>query len=68
MRTYSGVNYIQTDTPINPGNSGGCLFTQNGKMIGIPTAYITPNNQDFEDINLVIPINLVSAFIANNVE
>lgn len=64
LRTYSGANYIQTDTPINPGNSGGCLFTLSGKMLGIPTAGITPVNQDYEDINLVIPINQVSDFIA----
>ena len=64
MRTYSGADYIQTDTPINPGNSGGCLFTLSGRMIGIPTAGIAPSNQDFEDINLIIPIDQVSAFIA----
>lgn len=68
MRDYSGATYIQTDTPINPGNSGGCLFTLSGKMIGIPTATIVPSSQDFEDINLAIPISLVSAFIANNVK
>ncbi|MEI8201013.1 MAG: trypsin-like peptidase domain-containing protein [Eubacteriales bacterium] len=64
LRTYSGADYIQTDTPINPGNSGGCLFTLSGKMVGIPTAGITPVNQDYEDINLVIPVNQVSDFIA----
>ena len=64
LRTYSGADYIQTDTPINPGNSGGCLFTLSGKMIGVPTAGITPVNQDYEDINLVIPVNQVSDFIA----
>ena len=68
LRSYSGTNYIQTDTPINPGNSGGCLFTLSGKMIGIPSAGITPTNQDFEDINLVIPINQVSAFIAKYIK
>ena len=68
MRVYSGATYIQTDTPINPGNSGGCLFTLGGKMIGIPTATLVPSSQDFEDINLVIPIDQVSAFIASNVK
>ena len=37
LRTYSGADYIQTDTPVN---------------------------QDYEDINLVIPVNQVSDFIA----
>ena len=68
LRTYSGADYIQTDTPINPGNSGGCLFTLSGKMIGVPTAGITPVNQDYEDINLVIPVNQVSDFIAQYVK
>ena len=68
LRSYSGANYIQVDTPINPGNSGGCLFTLKGKMIGIPSAGITPSNQDFEDLNLVIPIDQVSAFIAQYVK
>jgi serine protease Do len=68
LRDYSGASYIQTDTPVNPGNSGGCLFTLSGKMIGIPSAGLTPGNQDFEDINLVIPIDLVSAFIAKYVK
>jgi len=67
MRSYSGANYIQTDTPINPGNSGGCLFTLSGKMIGVPSAGITPANQDYEDINLVIPIDQIKAFITKNV-
>ena len=68
FRIYSGVNYLQMDTPVNPGNSGGCLFTLSGKMIGIPAAGITPANQDFEDINLAIPIDQVSAFIAKYVK
>ena len=37
LRTYSGADYIQTDTPVN---------------------------QDYEDINLVIPVNQISDFIA----
>ncbi len=63
FRTYNGRNYIQTDTSINPGNSGGCMFNISGKMIGIPSAGITPSNEDFENINLVIPIDQVSAYI-----
>ena len=68
MRTYTGANYIQTDASINPGNSGGCLLTLGGKMIGITTAGIAPIRQDFEDINLAIPIDQVAAFIAQNVK
>ena len=68
FRVYDGANYIQTDTPVNPGNSGGCLFTLEGKIVGIPTAIVTPQKQDFEDINLVIPIDQVSAFITRYLE
>ncbi|APV44851.1 Trypsin-like peptidase domain-containing protein [Dehalogenimonas formicexedens] len=66
MRTYDNANWIQIDVPINPGNSGGCLFTQSGRMIGIPSAGIDPG-QDFEMINLAIPINLITAYISANV-
>jgi serine protease Do len=66
MRDLSGTTYIQTDTPINPGNSGGCLFTLSGKMVGIPSAGIVVSQQDFEDINLAIPIDQVTAFINQN--
>jgi serine protease Do len=68
MRQYSGQTYIQTDTPINPGNSGGCLFSLTGKMVGVPSAGITPTNADFEDINLCIPINVVTDYISKNVK
>jgi S1-C subfamily serine protease len=68
LRTYSGANYIQTDATVNPGNSGGCLFTLSGKMIGIPSSGIQSQVDDFEEINLVIPIDQVAAFIAQNVK
>jgi serine protease Do len=68
LRTYQGSNYIQTDATINPGNSGGCLATLSGKMIGIPSGNLQSQVDDFEEINFVIPINQVAAFIAQNVK
>jgi serine protease Do len=68
FRTYQNSKYIQTDAQISPGNSGGCLITLSGKMIGVLTAGITPPRQDFEGINLAIPIDQVSAFIAKYVK
>ena len=61
-RTYGGSPWIQIDVAVNPGNSGGCLFTETGKMIGIPSAGID-DGSDFEDINLAIPVSLISPFI-----
>jgi hypothetical protein len=37
-------------------------------MIGIPTAGITPPLDDFENINLAIPIEQVGTFITQNVK
>jgi serine protease Do len=33
---------IQTDAPINPGNSGGVLLNENGEVVGITNAIISP--------------------------
>ena len=68
LRTYPNnagtpQAWIQIDVAVNPGNSGGCLFTETAKMIGIPSAGID-DGTDFEDINLAIPVTLITPFVS----
>ena len=39
---YSIPDVIQTDAPINPGNSGGVLVDDQGRVIGVTSAIISP--------------------------
>ena len=39
---YSIPDVIQTDAPINPGNSGGVLVNEQGQVIGVTSAIISP--------------------------
>jgi serine protease Do len=55
IETYE--NFIQTDAPINPGNSGGALINMQGKLIGINTAILAPN-QGSIGIGFAIPTNM----------
>ncbi len=51
-------NFIQIDAPINRGNSGGPLFTQDGKVVGVNTAILSPSGGSI-GIGFAIPSNLV---------
>ena len=55
--------FIQVDAPINEGNSGGPLFTQNGKVIGINTAILSPSGGSV-GIGFAIPSNMVKTVVA----
>lgn len=69
IRTLDGQRYIQSDVQINPGNSGGALVNRNnGKIIGITSAGILPQNQDIEGIGLAIPIDVIQTYIQNNLK
>ncbi len=50
--------FIQVDAPINQGNSGGPLITQDGKVVGVNTAILSPSGGSV-GIGFAIPSNLV---------
>jgi serine protease Do len=52
-------SFIQIDAPINPGNSGGPLFTQDGKVVGVNSAIISPSGGGSVGIGFAIPSNTV---------
>ncbi len=52
-------SFLQVDAAINQGNSGGPLFTQDGKVVGVNTAILSPNGGGSVGIGFAIPSNLV---------
>ncbi len=50
--------FIQVDAPINQGNSGGPLFTQDGKVIGMNTAILSPTGGSV-GIGFAIPSDMI---------
>ncbi len=56
-------NYIQVDAPINQGNSGGPLFTQDGRVVGINTAILSPTGGSV-GIGFAIPAAMVRTVVA----
>jgi serine protease Do len=55
--------FIQIDAPINQGNSGGPLFTQDGKVVGVNSAILSPNGGSI-GIGFAIPSNVVKTVTA----
>ena len=56
--------FIQVDAPINQGNSGGPLFTQDGKVIGMNTAILSPTGGSV-GIGFAIPSDMIRTVTAD---
>lgn len=60
--TYSIPDVIQTDAPINPGNSGGVLVDDQGQVIGVTSAIISPVGAS-SGIGFAIPSAIVQKVV-----
>ncbi len=57
-------DFIQTDAAINRGNSGGPLFNNDGDVIGVNTAIISPDGGSV-GIGFAVPSDLVQTVVAD---
>ena len=57
-------DFIQIDAPINQGNSGGPLFTQDGHVVGVNSAILSPTGGSV-GIGFAIPSNMVKSVVAD---
>jgi serine protease Do len=56
-------DFIQIDAPVNQGNSGGPLFTQDGRVVGVNSAILSPSGGSV-GIGFAIPANMVKEVVA----
>jgi serine protease Do len=57
-------SFLQIDAPINRGNSGGPLFTQDGRVVGVNTAILSPSGGSI-GIGFAIPSDTVKTIVAD---
>ena len=62
LGSFSIPDVIQTDAPINPGNSGGVLLNDQGEVIGVTSAIISPVRAS-AGIGFAIPAGMVMKVI-----
>jgi serine protease Do len=55
-------SFLQIDAPINRGNSGGPLFNQDGKVVGVNTAILSPTGGSI-GIGFAIPSDTVRSVV-----
>lgn len=60
--SYSIPEIIQTDAAMNPGNSGGVLLDDQGQLIGVTTAIVSPVGAS-NGIGFAIPSSLVRTVV-----
>ncbi|PTW51267.1 MULTISPECIES: Do family serine endopeptidase [Rhodovulum] len=57
-------NFIQTDAAINKGNSGGPLFNEEGEVVGINTAILSPTGGSV-GIGFAVPSDMAKSVVAD---
>lgn len=57
LREVEGGRYIQITAPISAGSSGGGLYDDAGRLIGLPTFYLSEGQQ----LNFAVPVEWVKA-------
>ncbi len=55
IQNLGGTNVIQFTAPVSPGNSGGPLLSENGKVLGIVSAYFTKG----QNLNFAVPVAML---------
>jgi serine protease Do len=56
-------DFIQIDAPINPGNSGGPLFNEDGEVVGVDAAILSPTGSSV-GIGFAIPSEVAKRIVA----